>query len=343
MTVKESTLRFSDTIICNDKICLPISALGPRDIFVSDSFIIITQRQENKIIKVYSRGNFKLLGSMLSIGKGPNEILKIPKISQWKFSGDTVLLFIRSYPKSWMWVDVSKSLDSGKLIVNKEYNFISDKEKRRISLSAGAVYDIGNDSLVMRINPNQMDKPQRNPNPYFILFDYNRSIYTDSVYVQNFAFSEGMQPMLFSGSSSISIKHHTLVQAYLYMNSIDFFNFKTSSKKTVFFSADAKDYKKIIEKPSYKFKETCGTKDYVYILKDQANKGDSLIGSSICVFSWDAEPVCELRFEERINYFFVDDKSSELFAIDYDEKIWRYKMPVNARSYAKNLIKRVAL
>ncbi len=53
-------------------------------------------------------------------------------------------------------------------------------------------------------------------------------------------------------------------------------------------------------------------------------------------FSWDAQPVCELRFDERINYFFVEDKSHELFAIDYDEKIWRYKMPINTTKANKS-------
>ncbi len=333
-----TTVNFPYTFNCSDKICLPINAFSPKDIIVADSLIIFIQKHEKNVIRIYDRQNYKLIGSFLSIGRGPNEIMLVPKIRQWKIVEDTVMLFVRSYPKSWMWININESLDSGKVIVGKEYNFLADRKKRDISRSAGLTFDIGGDSLIMMINPHQKDKLQRNPNPYFIYYDYNKSIYKDSLFVQNFALVEGMQPMLFSGPSSISDDHRMLVHAYFYMNCIDFFDLKTFSKKTIFFSPDAKDYKKIIEKPTYRFKETCGTKDYVYVLKDQANKGDSLIGSSICVFSWDAQPVCELRFDERINYFFVEDKSHELFAIDYDEKIWRYKMPINTTKANKSSI-----
>ncbi len=151
---------------------MPINAFSPKDIIVADSLIIFIQKHEKNVIRIYDRQNYKLIGSFLSIGRGPNEIMLVPKIRQWKIVEDTVMLFVRSYPKSWMWININESLDSGKVIVGKEYNFLADRKKRDISRSAGLTFDIGGDSLIMMINPHQKDKLQRNPNPYFIYYDY---------------------------------------------------------------------------------------------------------------------------------------------------------------------------
>jgi hypothetical protein len=50
------------------------------------------------------------------------------------------------------------------------------------------------------------------------------------------------------------------------------------------------------------------------------------INRKIYTFRWDGTPVVELTFNENIWSFFVDQDSGELFAIDSERKIWRYRL-----------------
>lgn len=62
---------------------LPIDILNPTGIVAIDTFLVFVQRHENKMIKVYSINDYKILGNFLSKGNGPNEIVLFTRFNQF--------------------------------------------------------------------------------------------------------------------------------------------------------------------------------------------------------------------------------------------------------------------
>lgn len=334
---------FPKSFVCDNKEVLPITLLEPHSIVVSDSLIILLQNHEKKLIKVYNRFDFTFMGEMLTKGRGPNEISSVGLggFWQWDVSEGKAKIFIRSYPYQWMWLDVKKSLDSNKTVFSKVYDFNANNKKRERSVATGAVFDLNGDSLLMTINPDDYGitvknlsqlkymnlKPTRDPNPYFVFYNFRTEISSDSIVQQNFIRTDNFLPLIYTGSSAISPDLRYVNKAYFYMNMIDFYDLKTKSKKTIMFSPDANDYVKAMKKPTRYFNNSSSTKDYLFVLTNTGRGQGNATGSILYVFKWDGTPVCEISFKEKFMCFFVDQNAGELFAIDQnDDSIIKYNI-----------------
>jgi len=337
---------FPRSFLCEEKEVLPITLLDPCEIIVSDSLIIFHLRHEKKLLKAYNRYNFSFIGEILTKGRGPKEIstIGLPGFCQWDVSEGNAKIFIRSYPYQWMWLDMNKSLDSNKTVFSRVYDFKVDIKKKERAQAAGAVFDLGGDSLLIAINPDDYGVTVKNlsqlkyvnleltrdPNPYFVFYNYCTGISSDSIVQQNFIRTENFSPLIYSGYTRISADHKYLAKVYNYMNMIDFYDVKTKNKKTVMFSPDANDYLKVIQKPITYFNNSSSTEDYLYVLTNTDRGRGNATGSILYMFKWDGTLVCEIKFKERFPYFFVDQKAGELFTIipnnDDRSSVVKYKI-----------------
>jgi hypothetical protein len=318
--------KFPKSIICSDKEILPISVLDPTSIIASDSLLVITQPKSDKVLKVYRREDFKHIADLLTKGRGPDEINILMKINQWDVSEGKMKLLVRSYPFFLAWIDVDKSLDSNKIVFTMRYDFASDYQKKMRIVESSFVFDLYANKLLIAKSELNLTETTDNPNPYIVFFDNTKGIVTDSVFMQNFVRTNNFSSLIYSGNVSISTDLKHFAKSYNYLNTVDFYDLITKTKKSVLLSREANQYVSALNNPNYYFTDSKSTKDFLFVLTAPRDSIKEGINRKIYTFRWDGTPVVELTFNENIWSFFVDQDSGELFAIDSERKIWRYRL-----------------
>ena len=318
---------FPKTYHCNNKESIPLNILEPIGILASDSLLIIPIKttSSDKSLKIFRRDNYKFIGSFLTKGRGPDEINFLMPIIQWDFSNGNTKLLIRSYPYFLAWLDVNKSLELNKPVFTKSYDFKSDFNVKIRIQESGFIYDL-NDFLLISMHPQSPGYMKDNPNPYYIRYDYDKSLVIDSVYFQNFIKTDNFSSLIYSGNVSLSPDFKYLAKAFDYLNTVDIFDLKTGTKKSLLFSEDANDYTYAVNNRKYNLGDLKPTKDFLFIMTAKDDSATNSIFRKIYTFKWDGTPVAELNFSENIWTFFVDQDAGEIFAIDSDRKFWKYTL-----------------
>lgn len=319
--------KFPKSILCEDKDTLPISVLDPTGIIVSDSLlcIIFQSNSAKNALEVFRRKDYKHIVGLLTKGRGPDEINHLLRTNQWDISEGKMNLLIRSYPYFLAWLDVNKSVDSKKPIFTKKFDFTTDYEMKVRIAESSFIYDLNDNMLIIAKNPNYLTEPD-NPNPYFVYFDINNSVVTDSVFMQNFVRTSNFNSLVYDVTTAISPELQNFVLSNSNLNSIDFYDLTKKTKKTIKLSKVAGDYTKAVSKMRTYFGGASSTKDYFFVLSYPEHSSSIGINTIIYTFKQDGSPLIEFSFKEKLRYYFVDQNSGEIFAIDTDEKIWRYKI-----------------
>ena len=318
---------FPKTYHCSNKDSIPLNILEPIGILASDSLLIIPIKttSSDKSLKIFRRDNFKFIGGLLTKGRGPDEINFLMPIIQWDFSNGNTKLLIRSYPYFLSWLDLDKSLELNKPVFTKSYDFKSDYNKKMRMLESGFIYDL-KDFLLISMYPQSPGYLKDNPNPYYIRYDYDKSLVIDSVYFQNFIRTDNFNSLIYAGNISLSPDLKYLAKAFAYLNTVDIFDLKTGSKKSLLFSKDANDFAYATNNPVYHLGDLKPTKDFLFIMSEKDDSATNGIITKIYTFKWDGTPIAQLNFSENIFTFFVDQNAGEIFAIDSDRKFWKYTL-----------------
>ncbi|MDP3437279.1 MAG: hypothetical protein Q8S04_08545 [Bacteroidales bacterium] len=322
--------KFPKTIFCGDKDTLPISVLDPTGIMLSDSLLclIFQSKSAKYALEVFRRKDYKHIVGLLTKGRGPNEITNLRRINQWDISEGKMNLLIRSYPYFMAWLDVNRSVDSNKAIFTKEFDFTTDYEMKVRIAESSFIFDLNNDKLIIARSTNSLTESD-NPNPYFVNFDLNKSVVTDSIFMQNFVRTSNFNSLVYDGTVAISPDLQKFAISNSYLNSIFFFDLTKKTKKTIKLSKEAGDYTKAVSNMRTYLGGASSTKDYFFVLSYPEYSSSIGINTIIYTFKQDGSPLIEFSFKEKLRYYFVDQNSGEIFAIDTDEKIWRYKLDKN--------------
>ena len=102
---------------------LPIQELIPTSICRLDSFLVILNMEEEKIVRVYQADTYRFLGAFLEKGRGDDEVISCQEIwaAPWK---GKMRLWLKA-PQNFIGVvDLESSLTAGKPCWEKQYKFM---------------------------------------------------------------------------------------------------------------------------------------------------------------------------------------------------------------------------
>lgn len=102
---------------------LPIQELIPMSICRLDTFLVILNMEEEKIVRVYHADTYRFLGAFLEKGRGSDEVITCRKIwaAPWK---GKMRLWLQASLNFVGVVDLESSLIAGKPCWEKQYKFM---------------------------------------------------------------------------------------------------------------------------------------------------------------------------------------------------------------------------
>lgn len=314
---------FPNKIVCEPAEQLSFEVLDPTAVIASDSLIVLLVRHEEQVLKIFDKQTRCLKGKMLSKGKGPNEVHMLNRINQWDIENGRFQLLIQSYPYFLGWLDVLASLDSGRTVFATKYDFTQTVETQMLLASSNVVFDWKNSKLIMNKDPERSNTIKDNPNPFYVVYDYQTGQTSDTTYLKSLLPLPTLathNTLAYSGYSSISPEANTWARAFTYLGTVDFFDLQNRTQTRVCLSPDVFDYEALLQHPKEHFKESAATRDYFFVL----SAVDPDDGCRIYMFDWSGHPLCEMQFKIPLRFFSVNQQTEELFAIDREERIFRF-------------------
>ncbi|WP_455961827.1 BF3164 family lipoprotein [Bacteroides bouchesdurhonensis] len=326
------TVLITDTlpIINLSREVLPIDLIYPTDMVAIDTFLVVLQHHEEKIIKVFSINSYKFLGEFLRKGGGPNEVIVFGRLSQWFMEEGEPKIMIQSYPNYLAVLNIRKSIEAGETVYDRKYTFEKGK-KKNLFLASNSVYEINQSELMMTKDPLRSGITD-NCNFFWEFYDCKTDGVKRNIVYENFT---GMiDPFLKESNRLLKPDRKKAVLLYSKINLIGIVDLEQASIKQIYPGGKTFNVQTELEidnRKSY-FDEGECTDQYIFALSskggkvsDKANIETAPI-SQLDVFDWNGNYIYKVDLGERIRIISVDNNQRYLYAVNTDDAIIRYDL-----------------
>ncbi|ADV44720.1 hypothetical protein [Bacteroides helcogenes] len=294
---------------------LPIDRMLPTDMVAIDTFLLLMQHHEEKIIKVFSTNTCKFLGEFLRKGGGPNEVVTFGRISQWFMEDGEPKIVIQSYPNYLAVLNIQKSLEAKETVYDRKYTFETEQGKH-LFIASNSVYEYNQSELMMTKDPIRSGIKD-NSNDFWEFYDYGKDKVNRKIVYENF--TGLIDP--FSKSSNRLLKPDRKKVALLYsmVNLISIVDIEKAQIKQIYPEGrkfDIQDELKRDNRSSCLDEGEC-TDQYIFALSSN---------SQIDIYNWDGRYVYKADLGDKIRMFSVDNNQKFLYAVNSDDAIIRYDL-----------------
>lgn len=307
---------------------LSIDLLHPTDIIAIDTFLLIMQHHEEYIINVYSANSHKFLAKFLRRGGGPDDVNVFGRCSQWFIDDGEPKLMIQSYPTYLGVLDIRKSVEASKPVFDKKYKFETPKGKELFAASH-SVYLLNDEELLM--TKDAVRSGVRGSNNFYFEY-YNHvedSQKSEKVQYEDFPLMEAVYK---SSDRILKPDRSQIAMLYNYFPILTIANVETGAIKQIHFSDSEYNTENAIKRETrcMFWDEGESTDEYIFALSWDGCKASQLNENNIYpvlyVFNWKGEPVYQYKFDRNIQMISVDNQQRYLYAVDGEDKIYRYAL-----------------
>ena len=223
---------------------LPIQELIPMSICRLDTFLVILNMEEEKIVRVYQADTYRFLGAFLEKGRGDDEVISCQEIwaAPWK---GKMRLWLKA-PQNFIGVvDLESSLTAGKPCWEKQYKFMdrgmADFLYRPVFVLNDSVFWISRAERPYDIIPNQNIRKNADgsirilsmqgtthvggKNLYWLSYNYASATVLDSVWYTDYDDIRDFD-QLFLGDEAMSPDRRRIAVAFRNMNQIILYDSK---------------------------------------------------------------------------------------------------------------------
>ena len=223
---------------------LPIQELIPMSICRLDTFLVILNMEEEKIVRVYHADTYRFLGAFLEKGRGDDEVISCQEIwaAPWK---GKMRLWLKA-PQNFIGVvDLESSLTAGKPCWEKQYKFMdrgmADFLYRPVFVLNDSVFWISRAERPYDIIPNQNIRKNADgsirilsmqgtthvggKNLYWLSYNYASATVLDSVWYTDYDDIRDFD-QLFLGDEAMSPDRRRIAVAFRNMNQIILYDSK---------------------------------------------------------------------------------------------------------------------
>lgn len=311
---------------------LPIDLLAPTDLVAVDTFLLVLQHHEEKIIHVYSAHSYECLGSFLRRGGGPNEVQAFGIINQSFMEDGLPKILIQSYPNYLGVLNIRRSLDEGETVYDRVYKFETDNA-RRLFMASDAVYLLSNTQLLMMKEPLRSGITEH-ANFSFDFYDYE----ADELFRPNLLYEDFPLMDAFLKESAPALKPDGTKMAlfYRFFDMVSIVDLQTGVVKQVVTDLGKYGVSRVMDVDTRKLYYKAGecSDSYLFGLYmngfpvTEVDSPESSWTSVLRLFDWDGQLRYESDLGAKIRLIAVDDKQQYLYGVTEDDAIVRYDLSV---------------
>ena len=322
---------------------LPIQELIPTSICRLDSFLVILNMEEEKIVRVYQADTYRFLGAFLEKGRGDDEVISCQEIwaAPWK---GKMRLWLKA-PQNFIGVvDLESSLTAGKPCWEKQYKFMdrgmADFLYRPVFVLNDSVFWISRAERPYDIIPNQNIRKNADgsirilsmqgtthvggKNLYWLSYNYASATVLDSVWYTDYDDIRDFD-QLFLGDEAMSPDRRRIAVAFRNMNQIILYDSKMQNFRWL-----TTDNELPLLNSSESFGENYSGVDctdkavFAYRAFPEDPRRPVKLGFSVEVFDWEGTFKFQLKLSHPLKYPFLDAEKGFLYATDEEDCIRKY-------------------
>lgn len=323
---------------------LPIEEFIPTGVCRIDTFLVIINGEEEKILKVYQANTFRFLGAFLSKGRGPGEIIFCQRIwGERTPAGPQIWV---KAPQNYIGVlDLNRSLDSNEVCWEKQYNFLQNKLGdflyRSVFLLNDSIFLISCAEKPYQIIPSNniikhpdggieikswsevKDVPPQNM--YWLKYNYSSATVLDTIWYSDYKDLRNYE-RIFGTWEDISPDREKVAVAYEYMNQLMLMDLTTLQSRWITpESVLPLPYGEELEYNMY-YSGVCCTNERIFAFRafpvdPRLNRKEERI---VQVFDWKGHLKYQLNVSHPLKYPFLDEEKGYLYAMDEEDAIRRY-------------------
>ncbi len=304
-----------------------LDIVGVKEIYTIDSMLVVRTQEKNGAWSFYSINNHRLLGSFINIGKANNEFIFAPLLGTQSYYVDKNsdhICILHKFANSTLKFNISQSLRDNKLAIE-----VMSKISRPNVFS----YQYINDSTYyMR----HLSNDERYQNREFVVS--GESYIPDHIKLLNK--SKVGERCDFNIISSISqYNHHNniLIEAPISLNTLNLYNVNGTFSKTICLGKELMSISKCesrpIEKMLYTFEKVRHYDTFFSVLylgitrlEYEERQTRPLSESTIYVFDYKGEPLCEICVGYDIESYCFSQNGQHIYILNKAEEIYRYNI-----------------
>ncbi|MFR9531609.1 MAG: BF3164 family lipoprotein [Rikenellaceae bacterium] len=280
--------------------------LGALALFDAGDYILCQLMNDQYFYAVYSKHNLEKVINILPKGKGHNEYLAATYTGQFIIENNETKIFILEMALNrYFKVNLSKTIQTDVLSIEKEYDIYSYNKASYRSMF------LLDDSTLFGV------EDERSGCQNVILYPGRNKCNN----IKSLLDLSSNNPNIHGVVQTMTTKHPTdnlFASTYFSFPRIDFINGKGEMYKTIFY----KEYISLdqaLDSDHDYFDIVASDVNYIYALYnsvDYTQEDDSLPAkSSVLVFSWQGEPICEYEIDYASNIF-IDPLYKKIYAFD---------------------------
>lgn len=302
---------------------LNIEVMGLNKLYVVDTFLIAFKASGyNDFFEIYSTNDFKYLGHYLAKGRGPNEFLSIQYYDNYYQKNDDIILWLSDYAsQKKAQLNLTQSVKQQKTICDTIFRLTS-------SLSSSYQNINLNDSIILitHLVPGNIEYRIENCK-------------TNQTKTKGKFFKSNLPKRIDDRVLNMLIAKHPkkeLVACFpMYFNQINLFSPRLNEHFSISYQQPV-NFFKIANQPdslliAY-YSTFSPTSQYVYALyvNQLQNKYPYWKAPiEIHMYDWYGKPISKILVPDNIVFFTVDEKHQCIYAMNVEEKIFRYKIDRN--------------
>jgi hypothetical protein len=303
---------------------------------VIDTFLLAKLRSGDYIFSLYNIKTGKKITEIAFRGNGPNEFpISLSFTGQYEKENGSIYFWARALSTNKLYkINITESIKQNRTIINDEYkyspicffdnvffidsaNLIGRTSNLSPHINRLLIYNPTNDKIVKTVEPFPKVKNTYSDNLNFIFYRYN-SLYNSSL---------GLKP-----------DRSKIVSAMNMFNRIDIFDISGNllnsyiDKNTLsddlikeYLSAKQNNVDKVNIKLYYQ--GIYASNSFIYVVYQNRLYYDynQSIPVYIRIFNWNADPICEIKVPDYLQYISIDEKNEMMYgSAVIDEKIFKY-------------------
>lgn len=313
---------------------LPLDLLNPAGILSIDTFLLVFQPSEERMIKVYNN-KCQFLGEFLQKGGGPDEVAVFGGFTQWYMEDGEAKILIQSYPQYLGILNVNRSITQKRVVFDKKYDFCNN-EKSQLFQECNAVFRLRDDRLMLTKSPERSRKMD-NLNTYFEVYDYSANLVLNSFYAMNLPNLDLRAPALYNGPMTLKPDLSKIGAFCLFLNTYSITDIESGKSKQFFLEGDQlilmnkeSGMRNAIENPAHQYWGVCSTNDKIIALSKggatPVNLNEDETPSYLRFFDWEGNLLCQVIIKDNLKCITLDENSGCIYGVLMNDEIKKYSI-----------------
>ena len=271
--------------------------------------------------------------SILSFGRGPDELLVFGTLGQYGSYPDGAKVWIQSFPFYMGELNLTKSLRAGKTVYDRKYVFI-DRPGPNHMFQSNQMFILDSNRFLLPKDPSRMR--ERNDNgPYYAILKYDTNTITDSVFMATLPGIKKGNELIYAGYHGLKPDRKKIARVFRFMNMLTIYDLTNFSCRTISFDPSAGNYQRAQEQKIEHNTALFATDQLIYVIHNPTNSNQAL-GQTLAVFDWSGTLIGQYALNDELRYLFVDELHKMMYAITDSELLVKYDLsPIYASSHDK--------